>query len=420
MAADVVQSDYERLAQVAKQLQKLHDHQTQMEAMVRQTYQQLRSTWQGDAAVAFFAEMDDSIFPTLKRLQTALTTASTVTTQISQIFRQAEEEAAKGIKFDGGGSAGAAASAAGATGAGAETANASAAAGPTTPVGPDSYGDFKVGPPQRPNIHHDNGFLDKFKPTSPTVEDYLTLTEWRALLHGSKAATRLGIKDLDDANDAYEHFLDGNGADRRFNLDEYIAEDPSGKMALDNMTRDAMLAAENIGPGRDSFQMTSNRAYAVGVGDPNHPDYGRFPYPETENWQKAIGAHSAWTSSNVQVTINPDGTRHYRMEMTVHAEDRYNFNPGANDITTGIPDSANGRFEITGLAHQYMNYGDTTRVVEWNEGDPLPGMSTTDPDSRDLGDRRGINSPRPAPRGIRTEGDSQRPLNDMVREKVGR
>lgn len=66
-----------------------------------------------------------------------------------------------------------------------------------------------------------------------------------------------------------------------------------------------------------------------------------------------------------------------------------------------------------------MNYGDTTRVVEWNEGDPLPGMSTTDPDSRDLGDRCGINSPRPAPRGIRTEGDSQRPLNDMVREKVG-
>lgn len=103
MAADVVQSDYERLGQVAKQFQKLHDQQTQMEAMVHQTYQQLRSTWQGDAAVAFFGEMDDSIFPTLKRLQTSLTTASAMTTQISQIFRQAEEEAAKGIKFDGGG-----------------------------------------------------------------------------------------------------------------------------------------------------------------------------------------------------------------------------------------------------------------------------------------------------------------------------
>ncbi|MBM7843856.1 WXG100 family type VII secretion target [Herpetosiphon giganteus] len=100
MAADVVQSDYERLGQVATQFQKLHDQQTQMEAMVRQTYQHLRNTWHGDAAVAFFAEMDDAIFPTLKRLQNALTSASTLTTQISQTFRQAEEEASKIVSFD--------------------------------------------------------------------------------------------------------------------------------------------------------------------------------------------------------------------------------------------------------------------------------------------------------------------------------
>ncbi|MFD3162777.1 WXG100 family type VII secretion target [Herpetosiphon sp. NSE202] len=119
MAADLVQSDYERLGQVATQFQKLHDQQTQMEAMVRQTYQQLRSTWQGDAAVAFFAEMDDAIFPTLKRLQTALTSASTLTSQISQTFRQAEEEASKLMKFDGnGGAAGGGAGAAAGGGAG--------------------------------------------------------------------------------------------------------------------------------------------------------------------------------------------------------------------------------------------------------------------------------------------------------------
>ncbi|KPL86097.1 WXG100 family type VII secretion target [Herpetosiphon geysericola] len=100
MAADLVQSDYERLGQVATQFQKLHDQQTQMEAMVRQTYQHLRSSWQGAAAVAFFAEMDDAIFPTLKRLQTALTSASILTTQISQTFRQAEEEASKIVSFD--------------------------------------------------------------------------------------------------------------------------------------------------------------------------------------------------------------------------------------------------------------------------------------------------------------------------------
>lgn len=53
MAADVMQSDYERLDQVATQFQKPHNHQTQMEAMIRQTYQQLRTDWKGDATVAF-------------------------------------------------------------------------------------------------------------------------------------------------------------------------------------------------------------------------------------------------------------------------------------------------------------------------------------------------------------------------------
>jgi hypothetical protein len=39
------------------------------------------------------------------------------------------------------------------------------------------------------------------------------------------------------------------------------------------------------------------------------------------------------------------------------------------DIATGIPDSQNGRFEITGLAQQYMHYGELTRTVTWAEGE---------------------------------------------------
>jgi hypothetical protein len=56
------------------------------------------------------------------------------------------------------------------------------------------------------------------------------------------------------------------------------------------------------------------------------------------------------------------------MTMTVHAEDRYNFNPGAADIATGTPDGANGRFEQTGLAHQYTNSGSLEREVSWSQG----------------------------------------------------
>lgn len=51
--------------------------------------------------------------------------------------------------------------------------------------------------------------------------------------------------------------------------------------------------------------------------------------------------------------------------MLIHAEDRYNFNPGAADIATGIPDSANGRFEMTGLGCQYENYGTVQRILSW-------------------------------------------------------
>jgi len=56
------------------------------------------------------------------------------------------------------------------------------------------------------------------------------------------------------------------------------------------------------------------------------------------------------------------------MGFTLHAEDRYNFNPGMADIATGTPDSENIRFEITGLAHQYMHNGQLTRTVTWQGG----------------------------------------------------
>lgn len=54
-------------------------------------------------------------------------------------------------------------------------------------------------------------------------------------------------------------------------------------------------------------------------------------------------------------------------DVTIHVEDRYNVNLGATDVATGIPDSANGRFEITGLATQYTNHATIIRHVKWNE-----------------------------------------------------
>jgi hypothetical protein len=177
--------------------------------------------------------------------------------------------------------------------------------------------------------------------------------------------------DLVDANAAYRHFLDGDGTDRQFSYERYIENDPSGQTTLNNLIADAQKNVEVLGANRDSFSITSD-AYAMGGGDP------RFPYPQTENWQKTIGAHIAWTSADVQATgTGPDRT--YTMTITAHVEDRYNFNPGAQDIATGIPDSDNGTFEVTGLAHQYMNYSTVTRTVTWKAGDAAhPQIVDTD------------------------------------------
>jgi len=70
------------------------------------------------------------------------------------------------------------------------------------------------------------------------------------------------------------------------------------------------------------------------------------------------------------------------MFFTLHAEDRYNFNPGSMDIATGAPDSLNGELEVSGLAQQYMNYSTLTRHITWN------GLSTGSYDATGSPDRR--------------------------------
>lgn len=411
MNQDTVQARYDQLVALASRFKGQAEQCTQMRRSIQHAAQQLESDgWKGKGAEAFFAEMQRDIMPALGRLHGAMIAGDEVVRQIIEIMRTAEQEAARPF-HSGAGANGAAAIAAAAAG-GALAAGAATGSTQAAPSGPTSSGPYTIGPPKRPDsIRHDNGFLDRYSPESPTLQDYVQLAEWRALLEASKLATKAGVKDLDDANDAYEHFLDGKGADRTINLEEYYAEDSSGRQNLEVAVRDAQLAAEAMGQTPGSFQMTSSRGFAVGASDKFHPDFGRFDYPDTENWQKTIGAHQFWTSGDVQVTANPDGTRHYRMELTVHMEDRYNFNPGAADIASGVPDAANGRFEVTGLGKQYTNHGQASRVVEWDEG-TIPAVGSQDGDTDNRGDRIGPNTrdrPRPRPDGVRGDEDRTRP-----------
>lgn len=255
---------------------------------------------------------------------------------------------------------------------------------------------YKGGPPQRPVIHHDNGFLQnpadendpKPIPTrSPSIEDYARFAEWQAILDVAKKAQDVPLaphNDLPDALPAYEHFLYAQGEDRSFSYERFVSQDPAGQAILASATLDIQTAAEayyqqlisedpSLAGKPITFRLTGS---AISVGNGKPPG---FPYPETENWQKALGAHKIWMSGTVTVEppTSPGGKPTFSMDMALHAEDKYNFNPKAKDIATGRKDAENGVLEQSGLGHQYMHHSSLERAVHWNGGGPKDGTSST-------------------------------------------
>lgn len=218
---------------------------------------------------------------------------------------------------------------------------------------------YRLGAPIRPStIVHDNGFLDKFPPRSPGVSDYLALAQWQ-----TKLALAESLRpDLKEGCAGYRHFLEGGGTPFVFSYEDYVHNDSSGATTLANAMLDIQDGAEIVweaDPAQTSFSITGG---PIGCGDNE-----LFPYPATENWQKAIGGHVIWLSGKVTVS-EKGGNTWLNLDMTLHAEDRYNFNPGQKDITTGIPDSDNGTFEITGLGKQFTQTAELRRIVEWQHG----------------------------------------------------
>lgn len=222
----------------------------------------------------------------------------------------------------------------------------------------EKSGRYRLGPSSRPDIKHDHGFLGRYPPREPTTSDRLQLAIWRGKLEAAEAFR----PDLADATAAYRHFLDGSGKTRKINYERYILNDESGAKSLKTIIYDFIFHASIIGEHRDHFTIT-------GLPYPMGSDEGFLPYPKTENWQKAIGAHFSWASGEILATTMEDGKNHFTANISIHIEDMYNFNPGAKDIATGTPDAANGIFEITGLAKEYMNISTIQRTVKWIEGD---------------------------------------------------
>ncbi len=96
MSAPIVQAQYDRLTDIAQRFQRQSDVNAELKQRLLQHYQPLQQGgWQGRGAQAFFAEMENEVFPAMDRLIQALSQASQVTIQIQHVLREAEEEAAR-------------------------------------------------------------------------------------------------------------------------------------------------------------------------------------------------------------------------------------------------------------------------------------------------------------------------------------
>lgn len=285
---------------------------------------------------------------------------------------------------------------------------------------------YKTGKLTPPMVQYDNGFLQNPKDPNdpkpiatiaPTNEDKKyhseqlanaktalllislgytdksTLPDWVPENFRKQFEENKQFLDAPDGIEAYRHFLEGNGADKVFSYEKFVREDESGKIVLANATLDMQKGVEDIyqqmiaknSELKDkplTFKVTSD---AITVGDIEKPYRREFPYPKTENWQKAIGGHTVYTYAEVTVVppTAPGEKPTFQVRMTLYAEDRYNFNPGQKDIKTKAPDELRGRLEQVGLGKQFMNRSNLERAVAWQQGN-LGDTIVADPNEKRL------------------------------------
>jgi WXG100 family type VII secretion target len=95
MNAEVIQAQYDELESIATRFGQCAESNAEMSSHLRQCAEKLiRGDWIGKGAEAFSVEMNSEVFPALQRLTKALTEARSVTLEVKEIVKQAEEEAA--------------------------------------------------------------------------------------------------------------------------------------------------------------------------------------------------------------------------------------------------------------------------------------------------------------------------------------
>ena len=230
---------------------------------------------------------------------------------------------------------------------------------------------FHKGEAQQPSWEVDKNYDNDYAydpNVKATMSDYGNWVYWGTLSNGAEF-----LNHLPDGVKTYEHYRDGNGEPLEIDYARAYNEDASIKANADRCVAETNVAVqEMIASGEQPpFSITSEFITAS-------------PYPETENWQKAIGGHQVWISADVSTGENGEVV----VETTVHEMDRYNFNRGMNDIATGTPDDVNGRFEQLGWAHSFDTYGSVSFRSEFDENGEISVPEVIEGDGREARTRR--------------------------------
>ncbi len=94
MSTGRIRADYDELANIAREFQQEGHSVDSLIVRLRRCVDALEyGGWIGRGANAFYSEMHNDIFPALQRLANALLDGGDAVNQISQILRDAEEEA---------------------------------------------------------------------------------------------------------------------------------------------------------------------------------------------------------------------------------------------------------------------------------------------------------------------------------------
>ena len=94
MRVDIIQADYDKLEQIANRFRQQTDETQHLIHTVQQSMGLLEQGWEGQAANKFFQEMHQELLPACQRLAKTLNISSQTILNISDLLRQAEEEAA--------------------------------------------------------------------------------------------------------------------------------------------------------------------------------------------------------------------------------------------------------------------------------------------------------------------------------------